>query len=81
MHLKGVINDVEAFVGGELLRHGAVHGVVGVLISDALSTVADHESTGFEVSGHFCELELNILITRDGLAELLSCFNVSCCEV
>lgn len=46
VHLKGIIDNIEALVGRELLGHGAVHCVVGLLVCYAMCTVSHHKSTG-----------------------------------
>ena len=76
VHLKAVVDDVEALVCGELFSHSAVHGVVGVASRDEVGTVSNHESRGFEIGGHLGKLELDVLVGCNGLAKLLSALDV-----
>ena len=45
VHLKGIIDNIEALIGRELLGHGAVHCVVGLLVCYAMCAVSHHKPT------------------------------------
>ena len=42
VHLQAVVCNVPTLVGGELLRHGAVHRVVGCLLGDEAGALPNH---------------------------------------
>jgi len=46
VHLKGIIDNIEALIGGELLGHGAVHCVVGLSVCYAMCAMSHHKPTG-----------------------------------
>jgi len=76
MHLKGVVDNIEAFISSELFGHGTVHSIVFLSGLEHAGSVSDHESTGFEVSGHASELELKVLVRRERSSELLTGLDV-----
>ena len=78
MHLQAIVDDVEAFVGGVLLGHGAVHCVFRSFLSAQLCSVAHHKSRRFEVCGHLGELKLEVLVVRDWCSKLLPLLDVIC---
>ena len=76
MHLQTVVYDVEAFVSGEFLGHGTVHGVVWILCHNQISTMSYHQSGRLEISRHFCQLELQMLVRCDRFAKLLPSLDI-----
>lgn len=78
VHLQTVVNNVETFVSGELLCHGTVHSVIWISCHDQISTMSHHQSRCLEISRHFCQLELQMLVRSNRLAELLSTLDVIC---
>ena len=71
MHLKSVVDEVEAVVGGEELGHAAeLHGV-GVVAVERPGGVPDHGPGGHEPSRHPRHQELVVLRLGQGAAELL----------
>ena len=81
VHLQGVIHYVKAFVSGKLFGHRTIHGVVWIFVGDAGGSVTDHEPACLQICGHFSELELNILISREWLSELLSGLYIICSKI
>ena len=61
VELEGLINDVETVLGGVPLGHGTVHGVVWIIIFNAVCSVSYHQSACLKLNGHFTEGKLNIL--------------------
>ena len=78
MHLQGIVDDVEALVGRELLGHGTLHRIIRLEVVETICAVANHQPTRLEVRRHFCELELNVLVGGKRLAELLPLLHVVC---
>lgn len=72
MHLEGIVDDVETFVGGEFLGHCAVHGVVWIPIRYTMSTMSNHQATGFKIRGHSRQLELDVLVVAQWLTKLFT---------
>ena len=81
VELKRIIDNVKALISGELLGHGAVHGVVWVLVSHAHSSVSYHKTRSLKINSHLCKLELHMLIGSQWLSKLLSLLDVSGGEI
>ena len=60
-HLKGIVADLEARVGGKPLCHGAVNGFVGVGLVDHPGGLSHHQTRAGEFRRHVGHLELQIL--------------------
>lgn len=71
MELESIVHNVKTLVGGELLGHGAIHGLKWIVVPDGDGTVSDHQTRSFEVGGHLGKLELNVLVATDWLIKLL----------
>ena len=79
MHLQAVVHDEPAFVSRVLFSHRAVHRVVGGLFCDETRAVSHHKSRRFQLSGHACKLELDVLVVANRLTKLLPGLYVLSC--
>ena len=76
MHLQAIVHNVETLVCGKLFCHGTVHCVIRITRCDQIGTVSHHQSGCLEICRHFRQLELQMLVRCDGLAELLSALDI-----
>jgi len=76
VHLESIVDNIEAFISGELLGHGTVHSIVFLSGLEHAGSMSDHKSTGFEISGHTSELELQVLVRRERSSELFTGLDV-----
>jgi len=47
VHLKSIVDNIEALISGDLLGHRAVHGIVRLLLGKHTGSMSYHQSRAF----------------------------------